>query len=88
MTSFERDMIKLSGKEAVALTLGTKITFFGRDTVIVEGHTGIKKLSDEFIALAVRKKSVEIHGEKLRLIHLSKGLAVIGGKIDGVNWTE
>lgn len=84
MEAFETDMLKLRGKEMSVLMKGSKVTLFGDDTAVIEGQMGIKRLSDERIAFAIGKKELAVEGTKLRLLHLSEGLAVIGGKITAV----
>ncbi len=86
-TSFESDMLRLGGAEAAALAGGVKITLFGCDLAVIEGHRGVRKLSAESVGFSVGKKgTLRITGGGLRIIHLSDGLAVVGGKISGVDF--
>lgn len=62
----------------------TPIQLIYDNYVIVTGHNGIKKYTDDNIVFKVRKRYISIQGEKLKIIFLSNSEAYIEGEIKGV----
>jgi len=84
MSSFIEEIYKHVSPELISAFGGFKIMLFSMALTVVEGHRGLKTLSDEAIRLKLKKGFIVIEGEGLSISALSKGYAVISGKINGV----
>ncbi len=61
-----------------------RISMEGDREVLIERHGGIIDYSDERMLVAARGMSVEITGEKLTLVSMTRGEMRIRGEIAGV----
>lgn len=85
---FENEIAFMSGKEAEVLLRGIKVTVFGRDTAVAEGIKGVRRIGESEMEFFYGKSKVLIRGNGLKIAHLGKGIAVVVGNIDGVDYLE
>lgn len=52
--------------------------------VIITGHSGIKKYTEENIVFRIRKRLISIQGKNLKIVFLSNNEAYVEGEIKGV----
>jgi len=88
MTAFESEIALMSRKEMESLLVGIKLTVFGRDTAVFEGIGGVSKISEEEMTFFSRKTILTVRGNKLCIAHLGKGVAVVVGRLDGVEYGQ
>lgn len=62
----------------------TPIQLILENYVVITGHKGIKKYSEEKIIFSVRKHSVSVEGKNLKIVYLSQSEAYVEGEIKGV----
>ena len=71
----------VSGKSA-------RVTSIGRNSLLVENHTGILELSDRRIQLGTRCGRITVEGERLSLSDVRLGMLAIHGIIHHVRLPE
>ncbi len=84
MVSFENDISEICSLELPVLCGGYKYSVFSGQAVVVEGHSGIKSYSQNCMIFKIKKCALHVNGCDLSLKKLSRGFAVVVGKISSV----
>lgn len=66
----------------------SRIVFFYKEGVVVEGHSGLLDCKAEEIVFRIKKEKVRIVGEELRLERVTPDQLFIRGKIKSVGTVE
>lgn len=84
MFSFEEEIIKALGEELYSL-VKFKYCVFGNSAAAIEGHKGLKHLSQQKIAFSLGKKeNITVLGQRLKIKQMTGNYCLIWGQIDRV----
>ena len=80
----EKDTLGLLGRLEIACAArGTKITLYMEKAALIEGHKGIRRFTSEAALFNCSEGEAVVRGEDLTIRHISKGTALIEGRIKG-----
>ncbi|MCH5157079.1 MAG: YabP/YqfC family sporulation protein [Clostridiales bacterium] len=82
--SFSQSIANICGLELATLVNDYKFSVFGGHTAVIEGHKGVVEYSTETVSFAVKKGTLRISGNDLRIKCLEKHFAVVVGAIISV----
>ncbi len=78
---FLNEIARALGGGDYDITLGDKCIMFGGDAVYAEGHEGIDRYNESEIVLKLKKGSIRICGEKLKIMELSRQDILVKGVV-------
>ncbi len=61
---------------------GIYVEVRGRELLLAEGYCHIEEYTDTYVTLTSNRSKISVHGEALRLRHLSKERIAVEGRID------
>ena len=82
--SFFSEVARAMGLDSIKIANGFQIINYSGEAVYVEGFTQVLSISDEEIALKLKKGKIVVAGEDLIVSTLEKGSVIIMGKINEV----
>lgn len=65
-----------------------RVTWVGRESLLVEGHVGIVLLSTQVLRVRTRCGDLQVTGEDMELEELGEGKLLLSGRVDGVAYPQ
>jgi len=79
------DVLESIGDEK-SLVRQRNFTVYGNDMVVVEGQQRVVVIKEDEISFVYGNTNLKILGQKLMLKNMSKGLAIVCGKIEKIDF--
>lgn len=79
--SYVREIVEKFGWSQEDFDCGYKVTVYGREYVLVEGHGGIAAYEPNEVGFRLKKCRLTIRGEKLNIKEINRDEAYVKGKI-------